>query len=767
MKTETLILIQAEGPLYFLGLLASCQEDIIVFLRNHLNSSGSLLQRKGIQLFTSTNETDSTNHTTRFPNKISAIQYSETIKQKTMRRQFKLLALIVVVTIGIQACKDTDPVPEINPLTADAGENQEVAIGETVTLDGSESKDDEGENFSYAWSVKSKPAGSLSTLGNATTVAPEFTPDKAGAYVIELKITKNQWSSIDEVTVTVSGSSPPAIVELSENITEDLILEDIFTDNYTKIDYLVTTPISVSAKLTIRPGVRVAFAENSGMLIETTGAFVAEGGATQEDMIYITGEQEAVGYWVGIVFQSGNEENKMKNTVFSGAGANPGQEDFSAGMYFDAGSKIAIEHSTFSQNNTLDIFMAPGAVLSNFTNNKITASTSENFSIAIPVDQVAHISGNNQFDGSGIAVLDDYLNTGTEVEWPSYAYTLLSGMTVANNTTLNLGPMTRIQVAEDERIAVVGGSAIKATSIEANNTVFTGYGDDVHWQGILIEDSGDNPTVLNHVTVYGAGSTPLSGNQAASIHIGSHGVASIDNCSIMNGLGDGIEATSEKATIISFNENRISGHQGYPMSISAPNVQALDGLTFFTANAINKVRIDGNYPIAKDQETVWKGFLQQQMSYEVSGMSNDLVVWSGLKLEEGVIIEMQANSRIVVEDANGRQGYLKADGTANKNVIIKNVDELAGSWYGITFSSTNAKNQLSYTQLLHGGKKIDNNFSASITVDNSPEGSLSIQNSTIGYSGQHGIAVANTMRNKLNDSNLTFIDIPENQIYAW
>ena len=30
-----------------------------------------------------------------------------------------------------------------------------------------------------------------------------------------------------------------------------------------------------------------------------------------------------------------------------------------------------------------------------------------------------------------------------------------------------------------------------------------------------------------------------------------------------------------------------------------------------------------------------------------------------VKLKEGVILEMQANSRIVVEDANGRQGYLR------------------------------------------------------------------------------------------------------------
>jgi len=685
-----------------------------------------------------------------------------------MRRQFRLLALIAFMAISFQACQDNDPVPEINPLTANAGEDQDAEVGETVMLDGSESEDEEGEEFSYAWRVKSKPSGSLSTLESATTVSPEFIPDKSGAYVIELKTAKNQWTSKDEVTVTVSGSSPPGVVEISENITADLVLEDIFTDDYTKVDYLVTTPIIVSARLTIRPGVRVAFAENSGMLIDPTGTFIAEGGEAEEDMIYLTGEQEAVGYWVGIVFQSGNEENKMKNTVYSGAGANPEQEDFSAGMYFDTGSKIAIEHSTFIQNNTLDLFMAPGAVLSSFTNNKMTASVDENFSIAIPIDQVSHISGMNQFASSGIAVLDDYLNIGTVVEWPSYNYTLLSGMTVANHTTLRIAPMTRMKVVENERIAVVGGSAIQAVSEEANLIYFTGFEETPgYWQGILIEDSGDNPSIFKYVMVYGAGSTPLSGDQPMSLQIGSHGAASIDDCRFYSGNGDGIEATSEEARLISFKRNRIDGHQGYPIVVSAPNVAAIEASTIFRENTINKVRIDGNYPIAADQETVWKGFVQPAVSYEVSGMSNDLVVWSGLKLEEGVILEMQANSRIVVEDANGRQGYLKAEGTASRNVIIKNVDELAGSWHGITFSSTNSKNQLSFTQVLHGGKKADNSFSACITVDNSPEGSLSILNSTIGYSGQHGIAVANTLRYKLSFGNLTFTDIPETQIYAW
>ena len=117
-----------------------------------------------------------------------------------------LLALIVVAAISFQACKDTDPVPEANPLTADAGEDQEAAIGGTVTLDGSASEETNGSSFTYSWSFKSKPAGSVCPLDDNDTASPQFIPDKAGTFVIQLTISRLQWSSKDEITVTVSGS---------------------------------------------------------------------------------------------------------------------------------------------------------------------------------------------------------------------------------------------------------------------------------------------------------------------------------------------------------------------------------------------------------------------------------------------------------------------------------------------------------------------------------------------------------------------------------
>jgi hypothetical protein len=96
---------------------------------------------------------------------------------------------------------------------ANAGSDQNVITGSTVTLNGSGSSDANGDSLTFAWSFVSRPAGSTATLSNAAIVNPTFTADVAGNYVLSLIVRDGTVdSAADSMTVNAvpaAANSPP------------------------------------------------------------------------------------------------------------------------------------------------------------------------------------------------------------------------------------------------------------------------------------------------------------------------------------------------------------------------------------------------------------------------------------------------------------------------------------------------------------------------------------------------------------------------------
>jgi len=109
---------------------------------------------------------------------------------------------------------DTDTVtvrvgPSNEPPVADAGPDQTVAEGGTVTLNGSGSSDPEGGSLTYLWAWKS---GSAVTLTNPAAVNPTFVAPAPSEepIVFELTVTDaGQLTAKDTVSITV-GDTPAA-----------------------------------------------------------------------------------------------------------------------------------------------------------------------------------------------------------------------------------------------------------------------------------------------------------------------------------------------------------------------------------------------------------------------------------------------------------------------------------------------------------------------------------------------------------------------------
>ena len=101
----------------------------------------------------------------------------------------------------------------ISPI-ANAGIDQAAQIGQSVMLDGSASSDADGDPLTFYWTIIEQPSGSDVTLSNSDSVTPEFTPDLAGLYIIELVVSDSEGSSTsDSVTVNVESSNTAPVAD--------------------------------------------------------------------------------------------------------------------------------------------------------------------------------------------------------------------------------------------------------------------------------------------------------------------------------------------------------------------------------------------------------------------------------------------------------------------------------------------------------------------------------------------------------------------------
>ena len=133
---------------------------------------------------------------------------------------------------------------------ANAGTDQSVFVNETVQLDGSASKDVDGDPLTYQWSLLSLPPDSQASLSDPNIENPTFLADKRGMYVIQLIVNDGSENSDPDSVVVVTVNRPPVAHAGNDQtvfVTETVILDGSATSD---ID---GDPLSFNWSFTAKP----------------------------------------------------------------------------------------------------------------------------------------------------------------------------------------------------------------------------------------------------------------------------------------------------------------------------------------------------------------------------------------------------------------------------------------------------------------------------------------------------------------------------------
>ena len=650
------------------------------------------------------------------------------LSKRKRRYSSWLVILVFGLGIGLAGCKKEEVVPAV-VVTASAGNDQVIDLGEKISIQGTGSASDGGA-LTLAWKLTAAPAGSNLNGFESSGALLEFVPDVAGSYTALLTATHTATgtTATDEAIIEVNAASGP--VEIYGTISADSTLANIVTDANMPDYYVSKSDLVVDANLTVEPGVMIIFASDKGIRVTVNGSMNATG--TASDSIIFTGEQETTGYWAGLDFQSNNTANALSycRVSYGGSSGFDGANLKANVMVEDAG-RLVMTNTLLRNSTDYGLYIRDlNSTLVGFANNVITRN---NMPANALINHYQYFDSISDYTGNTKDFIDaDWSNTETsqDATWQALnvPYRLAANIEKIGSA-ITIEPGAEFIGQSNSGIWITANGSLNAVGTANDMIVFRGEQDiKGYWRGLRFE-SNNTMNELTYVSIANGGEKGFDGaNLKTNIMVEDAGRLVMTNSISKNAQGYGLYTRDLESNLSGFANNTLTGND-YPVMTRLNHYHYFDSGSDYSGNG--KDFIDSYW--SNSTTTIDATWQALNVPYRLA--NNREEIGSAIVVEAGAVFLGQPGSGITIS------GSLQAQGTSSSMIVFKGEQDVTGYWRGLRYTSNNAANTMDFVSIANGGEKGFDGGNRKANIEVSASGIFTITNSAINKSGGYGIGV--------------------------